>query len=162
SIELLYRCDGREIITSVDIEKYERIILNLLSNAIKFSPEGTQVCVRVSASEDTAFISVKHQGPGIPANMQQTIFEKFRPVGSRETRAFEGSGMGLSIVKTFVELHQGTIKVLSGSEGGSEFIVQLPVKVFKEADEIKSDPGRLGPQFSEILNIELSNTDFFI
>ena len=76
-------------------------------------------------------ISVKDTGPGIPYEMQEVIFKRFRQVNSSLTRESEGSGIGLSIVKSFVDLHQGAIKVLSEECKGSEFIVELPIHMIK-------------------------------
>lgn len=112
---------------ALDIEKTERIMLNLLSNAIKFSkPYGT-ITVSSYQSDGRAFISVKDMGAGIPADMQSEVFIRYKQSGQYPRVENEGSGIGLSLVKTFVELHHGNIKLISEVDKGSEFIIDLPL-----------------------------------
>jgi signal transduction histidine kinase len=126
-ISLEFDTESEEIYTAVDIDKIERIILNLLSNAIKFTPAGGLITVKVGKSGDNVAISVKDTGPGIPKNMQTIIFDRFNQVNSSLTREFEGSGIGLSLVKSFVSLHKGSVELISEENKGSEFIIELPV-----------------------------------
>ncbi len=126
-ISLEFDTESEEIYTAVDIDKIERIILNLLSNAIKFTPAGGLITVKVGKSGDNVTISVKDTGPGIPKNMQTIIFDRFNQVNSSLTREFEGSGIGLSLVKSFVSLHKGSVELISEETKGSEFIIELPI-----------------------------------
>ncbi len=149
--------EDEEILTAVDIDKIERIILNLLSNAIKFSHAGAKISVNISSRNDRVFISIKDTGPGIPQDMQCKIFERFKQVGSSLTREFEGSGIGLSLVKSFVELHNGSVRVISQEDQGSEFIVELPVRQTDPSDcSQTSDQGKKS-RIIEAINIELSD-----
>ncbi len=127
NITLEFDTEDEEIFTAVDIDKIERIILNLLSNAIKFTPFGGIIKVNVGIAGDKVYISIKDTGLGIPQNKQSTIFERFKQVNSSLTREFEGSGIGLSLVKSFVSLHEGDIKLISEENKGSEFIIELPI-----------------------------------
>lgn len=148
-----------EIITGIDIDKIERILLNLLSNAIKFTPQGGKITVNMWSAQRYAYISVKDTGPGIPENMHKTIFERFRQVNSSLTRDHEGSGIGLSLVKSFVDLHDGSIRVNSQPDQGSEFIIELPIKLC-EADPIESEPQSLNQmqnRIIEAIHIEFSD-----
>ena len=112
----------------MDIDKIERIILNLLSNAIKYTNPGGKISINISEKNNKVHILVKDTGIGIPKHMLNNVFERYQQVDSSLTRGIEGSGLGLSIVKSFVGLHGGTIKVKSEENVGSEFHVILPIK----------------------------------
>ncbi len=113
-------------------------MLNLLSNAIKFTPAGGNVWVNVIDKEDKVFICVKDNGIGIPKDKQEIIFERFRQVNNLYTRDYEGSGIGLSLVKSLVEKHEGRITVNSELGVGSEFCIELPVKVILKDNNYKA------------------------
>lgn len=127
-ISITFDTDVEESVISCDPEKVERIMLNLLSNAIKFTTEGGQIFVNIHDRGDRIILTVKDTGIGIPETMTEKIFERFVQVDKSSTRAREGSGIGLSIVKSFVEMHEGSISVKSELGKGSEFIVEIPVK----------------------------------
>lgn len=156
-IRLEFDTESEEIITAVDIDKIERIILNLLSNAIKFTPVGGKIMVNVYTTEKHVSISVKDSGLGIPCNMQDSIFERFKQVNNSLTKSHEGSGIGLSIVKSFVELHGGHIKVISEENKGSEFIFEIPLRLsewnIEDVHHIQKGQTRI----VEAINIEFSD-----
>lgn len=131
NIQLGFDTEHEEIITAVDVDKMERIMLNLLSNAIKYSKPGGKVEVKVWREKGYAVISVKDDGPGIPPDKQEVIFERFRQANISPLNEAKGSGIGLSLVKSFVELHNGNIKLKSMENKGSEFIVEIPIKLSK-------------------------------
>ncbi|MCM0647791.1 ATP-binding protein [Clostridium swellfunianum] len=109
-----------------DADMIERIMLNLLSNAVKFTPAGGKVAVNIYDRGEFILISVKDTGIGIPEDKLELIFDRFRQVDKSLTRNTEGSGIGLNLVKSLVELHGGEISVESIYGEGSEFIVELP------------------------------------
>lgn len=156
NLTLLFDTETEEIITALDIDKMERVLLNLLSNAIKYTAAGGMIQVTVSSKSDKACISVKDTGYGIPRHMQAMVFERFRQVDSQLTRDTEGSGIGLSIVKSFVELHGGSISVVSEEKKGSEFIIELPIQLCEENCESVSSPSITQPRIIEAVNIEFS------
>lgn len=121
-------------ITECDRQKLVQTTMNLLANAIKFSPPKTAVSVGVVETDDGFEISVADQGPGVPAAMQQRIFEAFEQVAS-SPKSKEGTGLGLAICKLIVEAHGGTIGVRgSDSSGnGSVFWFRLPKKTVEAA-----------------------------
>lgn len=121
-----------ERIIGCDIEKIERIILNLLSNAIKFSEDNLKILVSVNSSDDEVSISIKDNGIGIPSDKINNIFDVFVQEDKSLSRKQEGSGVGLALVKSLVEMHEGTIEVKSELGQGSEFIVKLPVKLVED------------------------------
>jgi signal transduction histidine kinase len=109
-----------------DERKIKQVLLNLLSNALKFTPEAGRVEVRVGIVDGMAEISVTDTGVGIAPEDQGAIFEEFRQVGTADKKA-EGTGLGLTLCRKFVELHGGRIWVKSQLGGGSTFTFTIPV-----------------------------------
>jgi GAF domain-containing protein len=110
-----------------DERKVKQILLNLLSNAVKFTPEGGRVGLTATAAEGVITIAVRDTGIGIAPEDQAAIFEEFRQVGRDDARKQEGTGLGLTLAKRFVELHGGRIWVASEVGKGSTFTFTLPV-----------------------------------
>jgi signal transduction histidine kinase len=104
--------------------RVEQVVMNLLGNAIKYG-EGKPIHVEVLALGDAARLTVKDCGPGIPAEAQERIFERFERVAP--VRHFGGLGLGLWLVRRSVEAHGGHVSVLSSPDEGSEFTVTLPL-----------------------------------
>ena len=104
----------------------ERALLNLLSNAIKFTPENKNIYVNIYVNDEFAEINVKDEGIGISKSDKSAIFERFVQADKSLTRENEGSGIGLSIVKSIVDLHDGYISVESKVGQGSTFKIILP------------------------------------
>ena len=111
-----------------DERKVKQILLNLLSNAVKFTPEGGRVGVTATAINDAITIAVSDTGIGIAPEDQAAIFEEFRQVGRDDARKQEGTGLGLTLAKKFVELHGGRIWVQSQVGQGSTFTFTLPAR----------------------------------
>lgn len=116
----------------IDRDKFEKIVFNLLSNAFKYTPEHKAIIVYANTENDNLMISVKDEGIGIDPKKQQTLFQRFETL-VRYNILQPSSGIGLSLVKELIELHQGNIRVNSQPGEGSEFIVTLPLdqKVYK-------------------------------
>lgn len=111
-----------------DKVRLAQIVSNLLINAAKYTPPGGQIDLHIRHEGNDVLISVRDNGIGIPPPMQARIFDLFAQVDSSATRSYGGLGIGLSIVKTLVEMHGGAIRATSEGAGrGSEFIVRLPV-----------------------------------
>ncbi|HTS54287.1 MAG TPA: HAMP domain-containing sensor histidine kinase [Burkholderiales bacterium] len=109
-----------------DERKVKQILLNLLSNAVKFTSEGGTITVAARCTQDGAEVSVSDTGIGIAPEDQDAIFEEFRQVGASYSKKREGTGLGLSLAKKFVEMHGGRIWVESGAGKGSVFTFTLP------------------------------------
>ena len=123
--ELKIRCDP---------ESMERVILNLLSNAIKFTDNNGNISVFIEADEKYVFIRVKDDGIGISEDIREEIFNRFVQEDKSFNRKKEGSGIGLALVKSLVELHDGEVYLEKVSKG-SEFVVKLPnIKIDEELD----------------------------
>jgi PAS domain S-box-containing protein len=110
----------------LDRGKFEKIALNLLSNALKFTPPGGAVALGLRASGDHVELSVEDTGPGIPAEKRHLLFQRFQQIDASRTRKYEGTGIGLSLVKELTELMGGTVGVTSEPGEGSRFFVKLP------------------------------------
>jgi len=110
-----------------DERKIKQVLLNLLSNALKFTPEGGRVDVRAAMVDGMAEISVTDTGVGIAPEDQEAVFEEFRQVGTADKKA-EGTGLGLTLCRKFVELHGGRIWVKSQVGAGSTFTFTIPVR----------------------------------
>jgi signal transduction histidine kinase len=110
-----------------DERKIKQVLLNLLSNAVKFTPEGGQVDVRATVSDGIAEVSVTDTGVGIAPEEQEAIFEEFRQVGAAAKKV-EGTGLGLTLSRKFIELHGGRIWVQSQVDVGSTFTFTIPVR----------------------------------
>jgi signal transduction histidine kinase len=124
-------------IVRTDPQKLEQAVFNFLSNAVKFTPEGGEVTLRaerLSGGDDTPRVrlSVLDTGPGIAAEHQQAIFEKFRQLEEGHTKTVTGTGLGLSIAKQFVEMLQGEIQLVSEVGRGSMFSIIIPVQIDEE------------------------------
>jgi signal transduction histidine kinase len=130
-LEIIFITELKRKYMYLDEEKFERIMLNLISNAIKFTSNGKVITIRLltKALNKKSFVCIEviDQGVGIPKDKQRIIFEKFGQVDSSLTRQAEGTGIGLSLVKKFVEAHEGEIKVDSEIGMGSTFTVLLPI-----------------------------------
>jgi signal transduction histidine kinase len=115
-----------------DKYKLRQILVNLLSNAVKFTPEAGRVKITARRTggrgpEGRVVITVSDTGIGIPAEQQAKIFERFYQVDNSSTRQYGGTGLGLPIVRSFVEMHGGTIRVESEAGKGTTFVVEIPV-----------------------------------
>ncbi len=118
------------IYSLLDERIFRQVISNLLSNAIKFTDKGSITVIvdkKRSGSRQRAVVTVMDSGIGVPQESQEIIFEEFRQVSEGLDRVFEGSGLGLSITKRFVELMDGDISVESEVEKGSVFTVSFPL-----------------------------------
>ena len=102
---------------------------NLVENAVKYTPEGGHIHVAVFRTGKQAVFAVTDDGPGIPAEDQPHIFDRFYRVDKARSRETGGTGLGLSIVKQIVALHHGTVTVESQEGTGSTFRVELPMEV---------------------------------
>lgn len=116
----------------------ERILLNLLSNAIKFSKNNGDILVNIYKTGRYVVIQVKDNGIGIPDEMKEKIFSKFIQIDSSLNRTNEGSGIGLTLVKSFVDIHNGYIELESTEGKGSDFKVFIPNIKAKDIDESES------------------------
>ena len=126
-LELIFDTDVEEKVIRCDKIDIERCIINLVGNAVKFTSEGGLIEVLLQDLDDTVNIIVKDNGIGISEENQKVIFDRFNQVVDESSEQKGGSGLGLTITKQFITLHNGEIYVESEVGVGSEFIIILPV-----------------------------------
>jgi signal transduction histidine kinase len=105
----------------------EEVLSNLITNAIKYSPNGGRISISASSGSDYLSIRIQDSGIGIDAEDKNRIFQRFYRVKNEKTRYIQGTGLGLALVKSILESHQGRIKVDSQPGEGSTFFVFLPL-----------------------------------
>lgn len=118
--------EGETFLIYADKDRMSQVVTNLLSNAIKYTPEHGTVCMKVKLEEKSAFIIVEDTGIGISKEESTLIFERFYRTDKSRNRKTGGAGIGLTIVKSIVSAHNGTISIESKEDEGSRFIVTLP------------------------------------
>jgi PAS domain S-box-containing protein len=147
SIRIQAMLDSRIGLVRGDPNRLQQVLWNLLSNALKFTPGGGRVQVVLERVNSHVEISVEDSGIGIPAEFLPYVFDRFRQGDPSTTRRYGGLGLGLSIVKSLVELHGGSVRVKSpGENQGSTFIVALPISyVRSDKSERRSDARSADP-----------------
>lgn len=155
-LNIIFDTNTEEKIISCDIDSIERIMLNLLSNAIKFTPKSGTIFVNVVDEEDSVKIIIRDTGIGIKEENFNLVFDRFRQIDKSFTRNHEGSGIGLSIVKSLVEMSGGTISLISEYGKGSEFIITLPANSITGREAVNETIEK-GKFINEKVNIELSD-----
>lgn len=117
-----------DLTVNIDAQRFMQILSNLISNAIKFSPAEGEVRVSVENNQEQLRVIVSDQGPGIPAEFEHRIFERFAQADSSDTRQKGGTGLGLAISKELIEGMQGKIGFINHPDQGASFWVELPLK----------------------------------
>lgn len=159
-ISLVFDSELDKRIIACDPDKIERILLNLLSNAVKFTSENGYIYISIYKENSQICISIKDTGIGIPYEMQASIFERFIQVDRSIRREREGSGIGLSLVKSLVEMHEGNIELISTPGDGSEFIIKLPDKMVEINNNSNSLIAEYVEDKVEKINVEFSDIYF--
>lgn len=158
SIAQYEKINGRNIIFDTncevieiccDADSIERVILNLLSNAVKFTKENGNILVKLEKQIDYIIITVKDDGIGIPKEFRKSVFERFVQVDKSFRRNVEGSGIGLSLVKSIVDLHDGEIYLKDSDEIGAEFVIKLP-NILLEDEESQNSSYQIEDRSAEI------------
>ncbi len=125
NIDYTFNCEAEDLFISADRDKLEIVLFNLLSNALKFTPKGGFVRLNIIQKAESIQISVSDSGPGIPEDVGEKLFDKFYKV-MNNTSLKIGFGIGLYLVKNFVELHHGKISYTTKTNEGTTFNIELP------------------------------------
>jgi signal transduction histidine kinase/response regulator RpfG family c-di-GMP phosphodiesterase len=144
----------------LDLEKFDKVLYNLLSNAMKFTPSGGRISITLKPAGDHCMLQVQDTGIGIRPDQIPYLFERFRQADGSTSRSYEGSGLGLALVKELVELHGGRVEVTSDYGKGSAFTIWLqtgirhlpPAQIIEVSTELTELEERRAP-------IELSDVD---
>lgn len=162
NIDIIFDTQEEEVIMALDKEKMERIVLNLLSNAIKFSNEGGDIFFNIYVENNELIFYVADNGIGIEEENLEKIFEKFMQVDETMARKNEGSGIGLSLVKSFVKLHNGKVYVESKPKQGSKFTVKLPIQTIEQHNKsIKIDKNLNEDKSNDITSTKVEFSDIY-
>lgn len=159
-VNFSFYSDRDEIIMSFDRDKLEKIFMNLLGNAFKFTPSYGRVDVALEVFGDDCpklRIKVADSGPGIPDQDKEKIFEQFYQSNEKGGSQVQmGSGIGLSMVKEYVRLHDGSIRVTDNVEYGSVFIIEIPIIHLTPANDDKIDENQ-DSKYEEVEDSENNN-----
>ena len=131
NINLSYHID-KDIDIFADYQKIQQVLYNLLSNAIKYTPDKGSIVITVTNTAKKVKFSIKDSGIGIDKKDQKRIFGKFVQLEDAFYKKETSTGLGLTITKQLVEMHKGTIKIISEKGKGAEFIVTLPIELVEE------------------------------
>lgn len=118
-------CAGDALVIGSDTLLY-RLVFNLAENAIRYSRSGSTVNVSISDSDSHVLLRVEDQGPGIPKQYRESIFQPFFRLDKSRSRTYGGAGLGLALVWEIAALHGGTVEVETSSENGTTMLVSLP------------------------------------
>lgn len=117
-------CD--KVYVSLDDTKFMQVVNNLISNAIKFTPDGGKITLALEEQDESLLVRVEDTGVGIPQKYHATLFDKFTNARRPGIKGEPSVGLGMSIIKTIVEWHQGKIWFESEENKGTRFFVQIP------------------------------------
>ena len=131
NINLSYHID-KDIDIFADYQKIQQVLYNLLSNAIKYTPDKGSIVITVTNTAKKVRFSIKDSGIGIDKKDQKRIFGKFVQLEDAFYKKETSTGLGLTITKQLVEMHKGSIKIISEKGKGAEFIVTLPIELVEE------------------------------
>lgn len=153
SIDFEYQHDCEELPVWIDRNNFDKVIINTLSNAFKFTPTAGHILLSLTHTDHHAYISIKDSGIGIPKDKLETIFQRFYQTPADPNERNVGTGIGLDLTRSLVELHYGTISARNNEgekgskfEHGSEFIIRIPLgkdhlkpEEIIEEEEMKKD-----------------------
>ncbi|MDB5099255.1 MAG: ATP-binding region ATPase domain protein, partial [Cyanobacteria bacterium RYN_339] len=114
------------VVAICDPKRVAQVLTNVIGNALKFSPRGTVVDVELASTDATVSFTVRDQGPGIPPEQLERVFEKYYQVNSSSGRRQDGMGLGLMIARSIMQAHGGAILVRNGPDRGTEFEITFP------------------------------------
>lgn len=157
--KIIFDTNTEELIMAFDSDMMERIILNLISNAVKFTSEGDIIEVSLFDCKNFVELSIKDSGKGIDKENQYEIFNRFKQVETLLNRKSEGSGIGLSLVKSMIEMHGGNVEVKSEKNVGTEFILTIPIRLIYNS-EVELEEDKLSKQ-SKIEKISIEFSDIY-
>ena len=162
NIDFDYQHDSDELPVWIDRNNFDKVIINILSNAFKFTPTAGHILISLSHTEHHACISVKDSGIGIPKDKLETIFQRFYQTPADPSERNIGTGIGLDLTRSLVELHYGSITARNNEgekgskfEHGSEFIIRIPLG----KDHLKPEELIDEEEMKEEQNLELAEVE---
>ena len=162
NIDFDYQHDSDELPVWIDRNNFDKVIINILSNAFKFTPTAGHILLSLTHTEHHAYISIKDSGIGIPKDKLETIFQRFYQTPADPTDRNIGTGIGLDLTRSLVELHYGSITARNNEgekgskfEHGSEFIIRIPLG----KDHLKPEEIIDAEEVKEKQNLELAEVE---
>ena len=162
SIDFDYQHDSEELPVWIDRNNFDKVIINILSNAFKFTPTAGHILLSLTHTDHHAYISIKDSGIGIPKDKLETIFQRFYQSPNDPNDRNIGTGIGLDLTRSLVELHYGTISARNNEgekgskfEHGSEFIIRIPLG----KDHLKPEELIEEEEVKEKENMELAEAE---
>ena len=159
NIDFEYQHDSEELPVWIDRNNFDKVIINILSNAFKFTPTAGHILLSLTHTDHHAYISIKDSGIGIPKDKLETIFQRFYQSPSDPNDRNIGTGIGLDLTRSLVELHYGSISARNNEgekgskfEHGSEFIIRIPLG----KDHLKTEELIDEEEVKEKQNLELA------
>lgn len=157
-IKIVYTASSEFVMAEVDKEAIERLFLNLLSNAVKYNKFNGTIRVILTEKKKKIYLCIQDTGIGIPSHYLDLIFEKFQRVNTGLVNEQEGSGLGLSIVKSLVELHHGEIRIVSQEGKGTLISIGLP-SIQEQKVDIKKCRKGYRSSLRDQIKVEFSDLD---
>ena len=162
NIDFEYQHDSEELPVWIDRNNFDKVIINILSNAFKFTPTAGHILLSLTHTDHHAYISIKDSGIGIPKDKLETIFQRFYQTPADPNDRNVGTGIGLDLTRSLVELHYGTISARNNEgekgskfEHGSEFIIRIPLgKDHLKPEEIIEEEEMKKEQNNELAEAE--------
>ena len=162
NIDFEYQHDSEELPVWIDRNNFDKVIINILSNAFKFTPTAGHILLSLTHTDHHAYISIKDSGIGIPKDKLETIFQRFYQSPADPSDRNVGTGIGLDLTRSLVELHYGSISVRNNEgekgskfEHGSEFIIRIPLG----KDHLKPEELIDEEEVKEKQNLELAEVE---
>ena len=162
NIDFDYQHDSEELPVWIDRNNFDKVIINILSNAFKFTPTAGHIRISLTHTDHHAYISIKDSGIGIPKDKLETIFQRFYQSPNDPNDRNIGTGIGLDLTRSLVELHYGTISARNNEgekgskfEHGSEFIIRIPLG----KDHLKPEELIEEEEVKEKENMELAEAE---
>lgn len=132
--DIVLNCSGGALIVGSDTLLY-RLVFNLVENAIRYSRPGSTVNVSICDNDSHVFLRVEDQGPGIPKQYRESIFQPFFRLDKSRSRAYGGAGLGLALVWEIAALHGGTVEVEASSKNGTTMLATLPKRTAEPTEQ---------------------------
>ncbi len=158
-IKIGFHIDEADYLLRFDRDKTDKIFYNLLSNALKFTPDEGKVSVELNRNNSFTTIKVTDNGIGIPGDQINYIFDRFYQVKQNDEHAFDGTGIGLSLVKELVQVHGGNIKVNTALDQGVQFILEIPFEKGSPSESIVMNTRGLMPGYNNKNTLESFATE---
>jgi signal transduction histidine kinase len=126
--------EGSETLAEVDPERFQQVLRNIVANAVDFSPPGAVVTVMTRTDDGVAELTVADEGPGIPPELRERVFDRFFRIDLARTRR-SGGGLGLAIAREVVEAHGGTIQAQENHPRGTRMTIRIPAPAALRLDQ---------------------------